>query len=117
NVIVEPLIASGQLRALAKMDSRPSKLEVPSLAQASGLPIEDMAIWLGLVAPQGTPRPIVLKLQKQVADVLSDPQVSVRAGRSGAYSMTSTPEEFAQFMRQEASRWEPVLRETNIKFD
>lgn len=119
NVIVEPLIASGQLRALARMDSRPSAAtaDIPPLAQASGLPIEDMAIWLGLMAPKGTPPAIVLKLQKKVAEILADPKVAERTGRSGAYSMTSMPEEFAQFMRQEAARWEPVLRETNIKFD
>ena len=119
NVIVDPLIASGQVRALARMDSRPTTAAagVPSLAAASGLPLDDMAIWLGLVAPKGTSPAIVLKLQKKVAEVLADPKVAERSGRTGAYSMTSTPEQFAQFIRQEAARWEPVLKETNIRFD
>ena len=120
NVIVNPLVASGQLRALAKMDGRPAPAaaELPSLRQAAGLPdLEDMSIWLGLVAPKDTPRAIVLKLQQKVAQILADPAVAERSGRTSAYSMTSTPEEFGKFTRQEADRWAPVLRETNIKFD
>ena len=119
NVIVNPLIASGQLRALAKMDSRPAPAaaELPSLAEASGLAVEDMSVWLGLVAPKNTPRAIVLKLQQKVVQILNDPAVAERSTRAGAYPMTGTPEEFAKFIRQEADRWEPVLRETNIKFD
>jgi tripartite-type tricarboxylate transporter receptor subunit TctC len=119
NVIVNPLIASGQLRALAKMDSRPAPAaaELPSLAEASGLPVEDMSVWLGLVAPKNTPRAIILKLQQKVVQILNDPAVAERSTRAGAYPMTGTPEEFAKFIRQEADRWEPVLRETNIKFD
>ena len=103
------------------MDSRPtpgSAADLPSLADAAGLPnLEDMSIWLGLVAPKGTPAAIVRKLQQKVVEVLADPVVAERSGRTGAYSMTSTPEEFGQFIRQEAARWEPILRETNIKFD
>ena len=120
NVIVNPLIASGQVRALAKMDGRPAPAaaDIPSLAQAADLPnLEDMSIWLGLVAPRDTPRAIVRKLQQKVAQVLADPAVAERSGRTGAYSMTSTPEEFAKFIRKEADRWAPVLKETNIKFD
>jgi tripartite-type tricarboxylate transporter receptor subunit TctC len=120
NVIVNPLIASGQVRALAKMDSRPAPAaaNLPSLAQAAGLPdLEDMSIWLGLVAPKGTPRPIIGKLQQKVAQILADPAVRERSERTGAYPMTSTPEEFAVFLRQEADRWSKVLKETNIRFD
>ena len=120
NVIVNPLIASGQVRALAKMDGRPAPAaaNLPSLAQAADLPnLEDMSVWLGLVAPKGTPREIILKLQQKVTQVLADPAVAERSGRTGAYSMTSTPEEFGKFIRQEADRWAPVLKETQIRFD
>jgi tripartite-type tricarboxylate transporter receptor subunit TctC len=120
NVIVNPLIASGQVRALAKMDSRPAPAaaDLPSLAEAAGLPdLPDMSIWLGLVAPRNTPPAIVQKLQQKIAQILADPAVAERSGRTGAYSMTSTPEEFGRFIRQEAARWEPVLKETSIQFD
>ena len=92
--------------------------DMPTLAEAAGLPnLEDMSVWLGLVAPKGTPRPIVDKLQQKVAQILADPAMREKSERTGAYPMTSTPEEFAKFIRQEADRWAPVLKETNIKFD
>jgi tripartite-type tricarboxylate transporter receptor subunit TctC len=76
-----------------------------------------MSVWLGLVAPKGTPRPIVDKLQQKVAEVMNDSAMVEKSARTGAFAFTSTPEEFGRFMRQEASRWEPVLKETGIKYD
>jgi tripartite-type tricarboxylate transporter receptor subunit TctC len=102
------------------MDGRPAPAaaDLPSLAQAAGLPkLEDMSVWLGLVAPRNTPRAIIDKLQKKIAAVLADPQVAERSGRTGAYAMTSSPEQFAKFIREESARWKPILKETNIHFD
>ena len=48
---------------------------------------------------------------------MSDPAMREKSERTGASPMTSTPDEFAKFIRQEAERWAPVLKETNIKFD
>src|SRR3954467_6379172 len=120
NVTVNPLIESGKVRGLAKLDRRtPGSMEnIPALADAAGLPeLEDMSVWLGLVAPKGTPRPIIDKIQKKVVQIMAERAMQEKSERTGAYPMTSTPEEFATFMRQEASRWEPVLKETNIQFD
>jgi tripartite-type tricarboxylate transporter receptor subunit TctC len=69
------------------------------------------------VAPKGTPKPIIDKLQQKVAQILADPAMREKSERTGAYPMTSTPQEFAVFLRQEAVRWSKVLKETNIKFD
>jgi tripartite-type tricarboxylate transporter receptor subunit TctC len=92
--------------------------DIPSLADAAGLPdLEDMSVWLGLVAPKGTPKPIIDKLQQKVAQIMADPAMRDKSERTGAFPMTSTPEEFGQFIRQEAGRWQKVLQETNIKFD
>jgi tripartite-type tricarboxylate transporter receptor subunit TctC len=120
NTIVNPLIESGKVRALARLDSRTpaSVANIPTLAEAADLPnLEDMAVWLGLVAPKGTPKPIIDKLQRKVVEIMADPAMRAKNERTGAYSITSTPEEFAKFIRQEASRWQPVLKETGIKFD
>ena len=120
NVTVNPLIESGKVRGLAKLDRNApgSMANVPTLADAAGLPnLEDMSVWLGLVAPRGTPKPIIDKLQHKVVQIMSDPAMREKSERAGAASFTSTPEEFAKFIRQEANRWEPVLKETNIKFD
>jgi tripartite-type tricarboxylate transporter receptor subunit TctC len=120
NLIVAPLIASGQLRALAKLDrdAPPSMADIPTLAAAAGLPaLEDISIWLGLVAPKGTPKPIVDKINAEVVKVLSDPAVKEKSERTGNYPVTATPEQFAAFIRREADRWRKVIPETGIKFD
>jgi tripartite-type tricarboxylate transporter receptor subunit TctC len=120
NITVNPLIESGKVRALAKLDRRSptSMANIPTLADAAGLPnLDDMSVWLGLVAPKGTPRPIVDKLNRKIVEIMADPGMREKSERTGAYPMTGSPEEFAAFMRQEAARWEPVLKETSIKFD
>jgi tripartite-type tricarboxylate transporter receptor subunit TctC len=76
-----------------------------------------MSVWLGLVAPKGTPRAIIDKLQRKVVEILADPAMREKNERTGGFAFTSTPDEFAKFIRQEAERWAPVLKETNIKFD
>src|SRR6266545_555618 len=97
NQIVAPLIASGQVRALAKLDrdAPPSMADIPTLAEAAGLPdLEDISVWLGLVAPKGTPKPIVDKINAEVVKVLSDPAVKEKSERTGNYTVTATPEQF-----------------------
>jgi tripartite-type tricarboxylate transporter receptor subunit TctC len=59
----------------------------------------------------------VEKLQKKVVQIMADPAVKERFERTGAFPMPRTPEQFGAFMRDEARRWEPVLKETGIKFD
>ena len=120
NQIVAPLIASGQVRALAKLDrdAPPSMADIPTLAEAAGLPdLDDISVWLGLVAPKGTPRPIIEKIHAEVAKVLTDPAVKEKSERTGNYPVTSTPDEFSAFIRKEARRWEKVIKESGIKFD
>jgi tripartite-type tricarboxylate transporter receptor subunit TctC len=120
NQIVAPLIAGGQVRALAKLDhdAPPSMADIPTLAEAAGLPdLEDISVWLGLVAPKGTPKPIIEKIHAEVARVSSDPAVKEKSERTGNYPVTSTPDEFSAFIRKEARRWEKVIKETGIKFD
>jgi len=120
NITVNPLIESGKVRALAKLDRRSptSMTNIPDLADAAGLPnLEDMSVWLGLVAPKGTPKPIIDKLQQKVAQIMADPAMREKSERTGAFPMTNTPEEFGQFIRQEAARWQKVLQETDIKYD
>src|SRR3984893_4838199 len=120
NPIVAPLIASAQVRALAKLDrdAPPSMADVPTLAEAAGLPdLDDISVWLGLVAPKGTPRPIIEKIHAEVAKVLTDPAVKEKSERTGNYPVTSTPDEFSAFIRKEARRWEKVIKESGIKFD
>ena len=120
NQIVAPLVANGQLRALAKLDrdAPPSMAAIPALADAAGLPdLDNLSVWLGLVAPKGTPKPIVDKIHAQVVKILTDPAVKERSERTGNYPVTNTPEQFAAFIGKEADRWGKAIKDIGIKFD
>jgi len=119
-VIAIPLIKGGQVRALARMDHRelPALAGVPVLKDAAGLAsFDDLAVWLGLVAPRDTPRPIIDKLNREVVRILNDPAVKQKSEAIGGYIQTSTPEEFTAFMRREAARWGPALKELGMHYD
>jgi len=120
NQIVAPLGASGQVRALAKLDrdAPPSMAAIPTLADAAGLAnFDDISVWLGLVAPKGTPRPIIDKIHNEVVKILSDPAVREKSERTGNFPVTSSPEQFSTFIRKEADRWGKVMKEAAIKID
>lgn len=115
-----PLIQDGRFRALAKFDSRPFPPvpDLPLLATAGDLRnFDELTVWLGLVAPKSTPQPIIDKLQRQIAQVLADPGVKTKTDAAGLFPATSTPAEFGAFIRKEAERWAPVVKETGIKYD
>jgi tripartite-type tricarboxylate transporter receptor subunit TctC len=116
---VLPLIKSGDLRALAKLDDRlfPALPDVPTLTAATGLDLGDVDVWLGLVAPRATPPAIVNKLAAEVAKILADPAVRSHADAVGIFPVTSTPAEFAVFIQQEAARWPSVVKSSGMHFD
>jgi tripartite-type tricarboxylate transporter receptor subunit TctC len=113
-----PLVQAGQFRALAKFDGRPFPA-VPGLPIITAdLPnFEEITVWLGLVAPKGTPAAIIDKLHVEVARILADPAIKTKADAAGLFPATSTPAEFAAFIRKEAARWSTVVPETGLKYD
>jgi tripartite-type tricarboxylate transporter receptor subunit TctC len=78
---------------------------------------DEVTVWLGLVAPKGTLHPIADKLSRKVAETLADPAIKQKADAAGLFPSTSTPAEFAAFIRKEAERWAPVVKETGIQYD
>ncbi len=118
--IVAPVIASGQVRALAKLDrdAPPSMAAIPSLADAADLSdLGDISVWLGLVAPRATPKAIIEKIHRELVKVLDDPSLREKSGQTGSYPLTSTPEEFSAFIRREADRWAKVISDIGMKFE
>jgi tripartite-type tricarboxylate transporter receptor subunit TctC len=112
------LIADGRFRVLAKFDERPFPAAPQAPVIASILPgIGEISVWLGLVAPRGTPAPIADKLAKEVAKALSDPAIKAKADAAGLFPATSTPAEFTAFIRKEAERWQTVVKESGLHYD
>jgi tripartite-type tricarboxylate transporter receptor subunit TctC len=116
---VLPLVLSGDLRALAKLDPRPLPAvpDLPTLNAATGIDLGEITVWLGLIAPRGTPAAIIDRLAAETAKILSDPQVKARADAVGLFPVTDTPAEFAAFIQHEAARWPEVVKRSGLHFD
>jgi tripartite-type tricarboxylate transporter receptor subunit TctC len=114
-----PLIRSGQFRPLAKLNNRALAVlpDVKPLAEASGLRIDEMSSWIGLVAPAGTPPAVVKKIHADVVRAMADATVADRLEKAGILAVTTTPQEFDRFFRTEAERWAKVYKESGIKLD
>lgn len=109
-----PQIQSGQFRALAKYANRPLPAlpDLPNLADAAGLPaLGESTTWIGLLAPAGTPDAIVGKIQREVAAIYADPVIMGRLENAGLFAVSSTPEDFRAFIRQETERWSRVIKD------
>jgi tripartite-type tricarboxylate transporter receptor subunit TctC len=106
-------ITSGKLRALAVTSRKrsPDLPDVPTLDEA-GVPGFDATIWLGLLAPPGTPRLIVQKLNSEVSAVLSTAESRKLMRSAGVEVATSSPMELGKLMKSELARWGQVVRET-----
>jgi tripartite-type tricarboxylate transporter receptor subunit TctC len=115
-----PLIQSGKLRALAKLNSRPLPAlpDLKPLAIEASLPaLDDISTWIGFVAPAGTPRVIVDRIQREVVAMYADPVIAEKLAKAGITTATSTPEEFSAFVRREIDRWGQVFRDSGIQLN
>jgi tripartite-type tricarboxylate transporter receptor subunit TctC len=111
-----PLIKDGKLRALAQPAERRSGLlpDVPTFTEA-GLPSFNFSTWLGLYAPKGTPRPIIDRLNTEVARALADPGVRERLLGLGLDPTPSTPAQLGELTRNGHARIGKVIRDAGIK--
>ena len=115
-----PLIQAGKLRALAKLNSRPLPAlpEVRSLAVEAGIPaLDDVSTWIGFVAPAGTPRGIIDKIQREVVKMYADPVIAEKLQNAGISTTSSSPEEFDAFVRKELDRWGQVFKDSGIQLN
>jgi tripartite-type tricarboxylate transporter receptor subunit TctC len=111
-------IKTGKLRALAVTGARrsPQLPDVPTVIE-SGVPGYEAYVWMGLLAPKGTPAPIVDKIYRDVAQALATNEVRAYMATAGIEIVGSTPAEFGAFFRSERDQWARVVRETGAKAD
>jgi len=111
-----PHIRSGKLRALGTGGSKrnPVLPDVPTIAEA-GVPGYEAVNWWGLVAPAGTPAPIIERLHQAIEEVQNSPEVQKQFSTEGAEVVRMSSAEFGAFIAKEMSKWERVVKEGGIK--
>ena len=109
-------IRQGTLRALAvgSKERSPALPEVPTVAEA-GVPGYEATQWFGLLAPAGTPRPIIDRLNQEMVKLLKSPEVRDRLIADGTDPAPTTPEEFGAYIKSETEKWTKVIKAAGIK--
>ena len=110
------LVQSRQLKPLAVTSAKRTDVlpDVPTFAE-EGVGGYESELWFGLIAPAGTPPALVARINRDVARIVQSPEMRQRFAVQGARPIGSTPEEFAQFLGQEQTKWSRVIKEANIK--
>lgn len=113
-----PYVKSGKVRALGVSTARRSGLlpDVPTIAE-SGLPGFDIAVWLGLSVPAGTPAAIVERTHAAVARALRVPEIEKQLLDLGAEPGGETPQAFARRIKAESAAWSKVIKASNMQFE
>jgi tripartite-type tricarboxylate transporter receptor subunit TctC len=113
-----PHIRAGRVKAVAV--TGPARTvtapDIPTVAE-SGVPGFDAVGWFGVVAPAGTPAPVVARLNAEIVDALKVPEIRQHLLAGGAEPATSTPEEFGRFIRSESEKWAKVVKAAGVKLN
>jgi len=111
-------VKTGKLKVLAISGKTRSPLlpDVPTFAE-SGFPTYDPKVWIGLLAPSETPKQIITKVSNAIKEVARMPETIQQRRDSFSESVGSSPEEFAQFLEAERSKWSDVIKRSNIKIE
>lgn len=115
---VLPQVQGGRVRALAVTTAQRSSAapDIPTMAE-SGVPGYDVNVWFGILAPAGTPAPIVTRLNTEMNKILRDPEFRASLVKMGVDPMPSTPAEFSEFLRKETQLWAQVVKSSGAKLD
>ncbi len=111
-----PTAQAGQVRALGVTGKKRSSIlpDVPTIDEA-GVPGYEATIWLGIMAPKGTPQPIVEKLNTEINKVLNRPDVKEAWAKQGVEPMNMTPAEFDKYLREDIEKWANVVKLSGAK--
>ena len=111
-----PHVRSGKLRALGVTSSKrvATASDVPTVAEG-GVPGYESLQWYGLLAPTGTPKEIIARLNREAVAVLRNPEIMSRLANDGTEIVAGTPEEFGAYIRAETDKWAKVVKAAGIK--
>jgi tripartite-type tricarboxylate transporter receptor subunit TctC len=113
-----PHIKQGRLRALAvtSLQRAASLPELPTISE-SGLKGYELTVWQGLVAPAGTPQPVIAQLNREIARILEAPEMRERLATQGLEPAANTPAQFGAHIAAEVAKWTKVIRHAGITAD
>jgi tripartite-type tricarboxylate transporter receptor subunit TctC len=111
-----PQIKGGKLKALGVGSAKriPALPDLPTIAEA-GVPGYEVTNWWGIVAPTGTPRPVIERLYRELTAIVGSAETKKRFETEGAEPLQMNPDEFGRFMAAETSKWARVVREARIR--
>ena len=118
-VATYPMVKGGKLKALAISSAKrfPGAPELPTVAEAAGLAGFETGSFQGIVAPAGTPAPVVATLHNTLARILATPDMQKRLQDLGAEYRPGSSAEFGEFIKTEKARWAKVVKDSGAKFD
>ena len=113
-----PQVRAGKLKAFGTTGKTRSSVlpEVPTMAEA-GVPGYETVIWLGLMAPAATPRPIIERLNTEIRKIVNSAEVKDAWAKQGASVMNMSIDEFGQYMREDIAKWANVVKISGAKVD
>ncbi len=113
-----PYIRDGRVRALAVTTQKPSEQlpGVPTLATA-GVPGYELTAWFGVVAPAGTPKAVVDRLNGEIVASLKQPELANKLASQGTVPFPATSAQFGSYIRAQYEKWDALIKSANIRVD
>jgi len=113
-----PNVRAGKLKGFGTSGRARSSVlpDMPTVAEA-GVPGYEATIWLGIMAPAGTPKPIIDRLNAEITKVTGRAEVKEAWGKQGATALSMTPEQFDRYLRDDIAKWAKVIAQAGIKLD
>ena len=113
-----PHVKAGKLRAIAVSTAKrsPAAPEVPPVAE-SGVPDFDIPTWFGVLAPAGTSKDVIAKLNAEISRSLTLQDVKERLAREGAETAPNSPDQFGRFIQSEITKFAKIIKESGAKPD
>jgi tripartite-type tricarboxylate transporter receptor subunit TctC len=113
-----PNVEAGKVRALGTSGKERSSVlpNVPTISEA-GVPGYEATIWLGIMAPKGTPQAIIDRLNTEIRKVVNSPDIKAEWGKQGAVGMSMTPAEFDKYLRGDIEKWAKIVKISGARQD
>jgi tripartite-type tricarboxylate transporter receptor subunit TctC len=115
---IAPQVRAGKLKALAVTGRQrePGLPDTPTGSESGFADVEGEA-WIGLIAPAGTPQPVIARVHRELSAILAKPELREQMATLGFRALAMTPESFAKLMADERVKWGAIIRSANLKID